>query len=119
MDVDDPSLERAEELPLEDAHESGEDHEVHPRLAQCGDVGRLGRLIQFGAEFSGLEEATRQVARLRVAENAGVHHVGQHERHPGVHRAGRNGVGDGAEIGALAGTEDANAERGCVRHARI
>lgn len=117
MDIHDASFEGAEEFPFEDAHEAGEDHQVDLGVAQGPDVGGLGLLIEFRAETSGWNEMGGQAALAGVLEDAGIGDIRNHDGDGGRDGAGGDGVGDGDEVGAFAGAEDAEAEGGVVGHA--
>ena len=117
MDVHDVAFERAQKIAFEHAHETGEHDKIHFRILQSGDESTLGIFIQLGAEFSRRDELGRQLAFARVGEKAGVLDIAKHKRDLRRNLSFGDGVGDGHEIGAFAGTENADAKCVTAAHA--
>ena len=72
VNINDAIGEGAEEFAFEDAHEAGEDDEVHLGVLQDGDETLLGFFIELGAEFSGRNEDGFEAVALREVEDAGA-----------------------------------------------
>jgi len=110
VDVDDAAGEGAQKVAFEDAHEAAKHDEVHLGVLQGGDEGLFGRFVQLGAEFAGGDELGGDLALAGVGEDAGWFDIAQDDGDQGGDAAGGDGVGDGEEIGALAGTEETDAK---------
>jgi hypothetical protein len=108
MDIDDSAREGFEERRFDHAHVAGEDHVIDPGLAQGLDEALLGFGRELRAKRAGVKELGAVAAMSRELEDAGSFHIGKDDGdlHAGE-RAGGNGIGDGVEIGAFAGAEDA------------
>jgi len=98
MDVDNPSLECAEKVTLQDAHETSQDDQIHLGFLQRRHVRALGFFIQFGAEFPGRDKAGGQTASAGVLQDSRAFDVAQHDRHFRRNFACGDGVGDGDEV---------------------
>lgn len=116
MNIHDAALERAQKIAFENAHKTGEDYEIHPRVEHGLNVKALGVFIEFGAKFSGGDESRGKVARAGVGQGAGRFDVAQYEGNGGRDFPGGTGIGDGGEIRAFARTQDANAKFLLVGH---
>lgn len=114
MDIDDAPLECAQKIALQNAHETGEHNQIHPRILQRGDKCAFRILVQLGAKFSRRNELCGYFPVARARQNAGALDIAQDDG--GFRRdfSGGDGVGDGDKIRAFAGTEDADAK--CAVH---
>ena len=110
MNVDHSRRKSAEKIAFQNPHEPGQRDPIHLRLLQRGDVGALGLIVQFRAEFSRRDESGVDAPLLRPRQNSGVGHVAKHDRHFGGNLPGLTRPGNGRQVRAFARTENAQSK---------
>lgn len=110
MDIDDAPFKRAQKIALQDAHETGEDDQIHLGRLQLFHESALGVLVQFGAEFSRRDEAGGKIAFAGVGQNSRGFDIAEDDGGGRWNFPRRDGIGDGDKVGTFAGTENADAK---------
>lgn len=116
VNIDDSPLKTAQEIALENAHEPGKDHQIHPDRIERVDISAFRFLVELGAEFAGSEITSGKIPISGVLEDAGAGNIAQHERDFGRNLASAAGIGDGHKIGSLARAKEADAKCFLVVH---
>ena len=70
VNVDDTAGERAQKLPLQDAHETGKHDQIDAAAGQKLHETGLGGFIQLGAEFARIDEFTANAALASLLQDA-------------------------------------------------
>jgi len=110
VDVHDAAFKRTQKITLQDAHEPGEDDQIHLGRLQLVHEGALGVLVQLGAEFSRGDEAGGKIAFAGVDQNPRGFDIAQDDGGGRRDFPRGDGIGDGDKVGTFAGTENADAK---------
>ena len=117
MNIHDATLERAEKIALQHAHETGKHHQIHLRVLQRGHERAFGIILELGAEFSRRDELRGQFPLACVRQDPRRLDIAQDDGNFRGNFPRGHCVRNGDKIGAFAGTQDADAK--CAVHSNL